>query len=221
MQTVRHHGVTVAIDHPALWIDKGDQILRDLVEVLNHPRITLACLRHLIANRERLIAGHYVVPDGRGCLMFVLTEKLGESQIRSKHDLTRFFGRTHGRAGSRNYVAAKDSVEYQPAKWLVRLVDTQYCEHVRARYGRSCEFFDYDLVIGVAQQILAQREAVEPPARHTVGAGSSTASIAAAWCARTAPSRCTVGIGVCDASQKRGTPAKGASDAFRWPSLFP
>jgi NADPH:quinone reductase-like Zn-dependent oxidoreductase len=48
------------------------------------------------------------------------------------------------------HVAAKDSPEYQPAKWLVRLVDSQFCENVRARYGRSCEFFDYDLVLDVA-----------------------------------------------------------------------
>jgi hypothetical protein len=172
MQTVRHQGMTVQIDHPVAWIDKGEQVLRDLIEVLNHPRVTADCLRHLIASRDRLVGGHYELPDGRGCLMFVLTEPLGEGQIRSKQDLTRFFGRTHGRAGSRNYVPAKDSVEYQPAKWLVRLVDAQYCEHVRARYGRSCEFFDFDLVTHVAQQILAQREAVELPPRHTQNAGS-------------------------------------------------
>ena len=37
------------------------------------------------------------------------------------------------------------------------------CERVRARYGRSCELFDYDLVIDVAKQIMAQREPIESP----------------------------------------------------------
>jgi hypothetical protein len=122
----------------------------------------------LIANHRRLIAGHYELagrnfPGRQGCLMFVLTEPLGSRQIRTRNDLTRFFGRASGFPGWVNHVAAKDSPEYQPAKWIVRLVDGQFCEQARARYGRSCEFFDYDLVIAVARQVLAQREAVERP----------------------------------------------------------
>jgi hypothetical protein len=163
MPTVHHRGITVAAEHPALWIDKGDQIVRDLIDVLTHPDISLDCLRHLIASQHRLIAGHYELPDGRGCLMFVLTELLGSKHIRCRLDLTRFFGRERGHPGTPGYVAAKDSPEYQPAKWLVRLVDAQYCELVRARYGRTCELFDYDLVIEVARQVLAEREAVEAP----------------------------------------------------------
>ena len=146
------------MEHPALWVDKGEQIVRDLIEVLTHPDISLDCLRHLIANRHRLANGHYELADGRGCLMSVLTEPLGQRQIRSKTDLTGFFGRERGFLGWLGYVAAKDSPEYQPAKWLVRLVDAQYCEHVRVRYGRSCELFDYELVIAVAEQTLAQRQ---------------------------------------------------------------
>ena len=161
MQTVHYQGMTVQVQHPALWIDRGQQIVRDLIDVLVHPGITLQCLRHLIANRHRLISGHYHTPANRGCLMFILTEPLGKKQISSKAELTRFFGREHGRPGSVNYIAAKDSPEYRPAKWLVRLVDAQYCNQVRSRYGRSCEFFDYDLVLAVARQILAQREAIE------------------------------------------------------------
>jgi hypothetical protein len=94
-------------------------------------------------------------------MMFILTEPLGSKHIRSKSDLARFFGREHGRPGSFRHVAANDSPEYQPAKWIVRLVDGQYCDHVRRRYGRSCEFFDYDLVLAVATQVLAQRESIE------------------------------------------------------------
>jgi hypothetical protein len=163
MTTVRYQRITIGIEHPAVWIDKGEQIVRDLVAVLTHPRITSDCLRHLIRSRERLIGRHYELPDRRGCLMNVLTEPLGEGRIRSKTDLTRFFGRERGFAGWPGYVAAKDSPEYQPAKWLVRLVDGQYCEQVRARYGRSCELFDYDVVIAVAEQLLSLREPAESP----------------------------------------------------------
>lgn len=164
MQAVCHQGFAVSADHPAVWIDRGQQIVRDLIEIFARPDITPHCLRHLIANRHRLITGHYVQTAGearRGCLMFVLTEPLGPRQIRCKAELTQFFGKQRGCFGWFGYVAAKDSPEYQPAKWIVRLVDGQFCDEVRARYGRSCEFFDYDLVIDVARQVLAQREIVE------------------------------------------------------------
>jgi hypothetical protein len=163
MHTVRHSGYSIGVEHLALWVDGGNNIVRDLVEVMTHPQITVDCLRHLVLSRERLIRGHYRLTGGRGCLMFVLTEPLGKWQIRDKSDLTRFFGRERGIAGSPGYIAAKDSPEYQPAKWLVRLIDGQICEQVRARYGRSCEFFDYHLVIAVAAQILKQREPDRSP----------------------------------------------------------
>jgi hypothetical protein len=163
MDTVRYKGFHICVEHPALWVDKGDQIVRDLIDVMTHREITSDCLRHLIASRERLITGHYELPGNRGCLMFVLTQPLGAAQIRSKSDLTRFFGREHGFVGMPGYVAAIDSPEYQPAKWLVRLVDGQFCENVRARYARACELFDYELVIAVARQLLVQRELLELP----------------------------------------------------------
>jgi hypothetical protein len=163
MHTLRYKGFTLAAEHPALWVDKGDQIAGDLVDIMTHRAISLECLRHLIDSRERLITGHYELPGRRGCLMFVLTEPLGDAQVRSKTDLTRFFGRDRGLPGLPGHVAAKDSPEYQPAKWLVRLVDGQFCPEVRARYGRACELFDYDLVIEVARQILVQRELMEMP----------------------------------------------------------
>lgn len=160
MSSVRHLGLTVAVHHPAAWVDKGDQIVRDLMDVFAHRDITIECLRHLVAQRGRLIEGHYALPDGGGCLMHLLTEPLGERQISSKAKLIRFFGREDGTPGSTGYIAAEDSPQYQPAKWIVRLVDRQYCVQVRARYGRACEFFDYALVIAVAQQVLTQRAAL-------------------------------------------------------------
>ncbi|HEY2413515.1 MAG TPA: hypothetical protein VGI40_14795 [Pirellulaceae bacterium] len=165
MPTVSHRGYRIAVEHPAVWVDRGERIIRDLVEVMMNRQITDECLRHLIASRERLVAGHYELPDDGGCLMFVLTKPLGEAQIRTKHDLIRFFGRPRGFPGWPGYVAAKDSPEYQPAKWLVRLIDGQFCEQVRSRYGRACELFDYDLVIAAARQILAQRCGASTPAR--------------------------------------------------------
>ena len=173
MHTVCYKGFTIAAEHPALWIDKGDQIVRDLVDVMTHRDISLDCLRHLLRSRERLIIGHYWLPDGRGCLMSVLTEPLAGARIRTRNDLTRFFGRDRGLPGLPGYMAAKDSPEYQPAKWLVRLIDGQFCRDIRARYGRSCELFDYDVVIAVAAQVLVQRAAIETPVRiDAVLAGS-------------------------------------------------
>jgi hypothetical protein len=160
MPTVCHKGYRVAVEHPAVWVDRGERIVHDLVEVMTNSQITNECLEHLIASRRRLITGHFELPDDRGCLMFVLTEPLGEAQIRSKFDLTRFFGRQRGFPGWSGHIAAKDSPEYQPAKWLVRLIDGQFCEQLRARYGRACELFDYDLVIAVARRILAGRKAL-------------------------------------------------------------
>jgi hypothetical protein len=179
MHCVRYRGFVVAVDHPAGWIDRGEQIVRDLIDVLTHPEISRTCLRHLIDQRQRLIRGAYESPDGRGCLMHVLTERLTpEKQVRNKRDLARLFGRPHGRLGMLGYIAPQDSPEYQPAKWLVRLVDGQICREVRRRYGRSAEFFDYGLVLAVASQVLAQREAVEGSAsrKRKLPAGSTAES---------------------------------------------
>ena len=83
MHTVQHKGISIAVEHPALWVDGGDNIVRDLVEVMTNRRITVDCLRHLVGSCNRLISGHYRLPDGRGCLMSVLTESLGRWQIHS------------------------------------------------------------------------------------------------------------------------------------------
>jgi hypothetical protein len=168
MPIVSHKGHRVAVEHPAVWVDRGERIVRDLIEVMTNRQITPECLEHLIDSRERLVTGHFELPDDRGCLMFLLTEPLGQAQIRTKRDLTRFFGRQRAFPGWPSYVAAKDSPEYQPAKWLVRLVDGQFCEQVRARYGRACELFDYDLAIAVARQILAQRKVTQPKRRFAL-----------------------------------------------------
>src|SRR3954471_19340817 len=141
MHAVWHQGFSVSVEHPTLWVDGGEQIVRDLVEVMTHPRITADCLRHLIRSRQRLIRGHYRLSDGRGCLMFVLTEPLGKWQIRDRSDLTSFFGRERGVAGWPGHIAAKDSPEYQPAKWLGRLLGGEIFEEGSAPFNRSCGVF--------------------------------------------------------------------------------
>ncbi|MEX2176251.1 MAG: hypothetical protein WD872_17955 [Pirellulaceae bacterium] len=160
MKVVRHQGVSVAVDHPAVWFEKGEQIVRDLIEILTHHDVSRDSLRHLIASRRRLARGRYRAADGRGCLMSILTERLpAHKQIHGKADLVRFFGR------GASPLAAEHSAEYQPAKWLVRLVDGQFCRELRRRYGRACELFDYEVVLEVARQVLALRDAVETTLR--------------------------------------------------------
>jgi hypothetical protein len=162
MHCVHHRGLVIALDHPALWFDKGEQIVRDLVDLLTHPDISLACLRHLIAHHRRLVGGAFRTADGRGCLVHLLTEQWPpHRQVRSKHDLVALFGRAHGKPGTPSYIAPQNSPEYQPVKWLVRLVDGQICRRVRARYGRAAQFFDPELLLAVVRQVLDQRSAVE------------------------------------------------------------
>ena len=93
MHAVCQHGFAVQVEHPAVWIDKGPRIVRDLIEIFAHPDITPRCLRHLIANRWRLVRGTYEQHSGRGCLMNVLTEPLGTRQVRSKRDLVQIIVR--------------------------------------------------------------------------------------------------------------------------------
>lgn len=137
-------------------------------------RFPVNCLRHLQANRHRLIRRSYCGPGGRGCLMSLLSEPLPpESRIDSKKALTRFFGD-----------GDPESEEYQPARWLVRLWDRQVCSQVRARYGERPELGE-DLLFTVLEQTIAERTAtaaipsdrtrtvdkddIRPPSRYAVG----------------------------------------------------
>lgn len=143
------------------------QVVDDLRYVFTFPEITPACLQHLIANRDRLITGKYSTLDGRRkCVMAMLTEILPEQdQILSKPDLTRFFGRQVGQYGQPGFVAARDSESYQPAKWLVRLIDRQFCPKVIQRYGRNSMALSqeelHDLIVAVATTVLDERQEIE------------------------------------------------------------
>ena len=59
MTVVCHKGYRIAVEHPAVWVDRGERIVRDLIEVVTNHQITDECLEHLIASHDRLIAGHF------------------------------------------------------------------------------------------------------------------------------------------------------------------
>lgn len=119
-------------------------IRRDLQAVFD--RFPKACLEHLKTNRHRLTRGCYT--DGqRGCLMFLLSERLpAEQRIDSRTSLTKFFT---GRSG---YPACEEP-QYQPARWLVRLIDGEFCE----RY-ENARHLDWDLVFEVLEQVILARQ---------------------------------------------------------------
>ena len=56
MPTVCHKGFRIAVEHPAVWVDRGERIVRDVVDCLTNRQITDDCLCHLIDSRDRLIS---------------------------------------------------------------------------------------------------------------------------------------------------------------------
>ncbi|HEY7091003.1 MAG TPA: hypothetical protein VH518_23100 [Tepidisphaeraceae bacterium] len=116
----------------------------------------LKSLIHVRASRSRLIRGHYR-RDGKGCLFNLLSEVLpADQQIISRETLTRFFTGVSGEG-------ARDLPEYQPARWLVRLVDGQNCE---GRYG-SYTLLDWDVVMKVMDVVIAERTVAETESART------------------------------------------------------
>jgi len=120
------------------------QVIDDLRFALGF--FPLKSLMHVRANRHRLIRGHYR-RDGKGCLFSLLSEPLpADQQIFTRETLTRFFTGISGEQ-------ARDLPEYQPARWLVRLVDGQDCQ---GRYG-SYTMLDWDVVLKVLDEQISQR----------------------------------------------------------------
>lgn len=114
----------------------------------------LACLLHLRANRHRLIRGKYF-EDGRGCMFYLLSEVLpAEERIDRPAALTRHFT---GRSG---YPACEEP-QYQPARWLVRLIDGLACP----RYG-MISHLSWNTVFRCLERAIAQRIAAEQEARQ-------------------------------------------------------
>jgi hypothetical protein len=112
-------------------------------------------LLHVRANRHRLIRGAYR-RAGRGCLFSLLSEVLpADQQITTREDLTRFFTGSTGEN-------VRELPQYQPARWLVRLVDGQDC------LGRYDEYrvLDWDDLMDMLDELIAERRQVETESRR-------------------------------------------------------
>ena len=125
------------------------QVISDLKYIFE--AVPLECLLHLRSNKHRLVRGAFVTDDGRGCLMYLLTEALPPARrITSKKALTRFFG------------GDPEAPHYQPARWIVRLWDGAVCEIVRSRYGEH-RHLSTETVIAVLEEVIATHTATDLP----------------------------------------------------------
>jgi hypothetical protein len=110
-------------------------------------------LVYVRANRHRLIRGAYR-RGIKGCLFNLLSETLPADQhISTREDLTRFFTGMTGES-------VRELPQYQPARWLVRLVDGQDC---LGRYGnyRLLEWHDLEELL---DDLIAERKQIETQA---------------------------------------------------------
>ena len=124
------------------------QLINDLRTVFYS--FPLESLQHLRANRHRLVRRTYRTEDGRGCVMYLLSERLPQEQrIDSKGALMRYFSN-----------GDPDAPEYQPAKWIVRLWDRDICSQVQERYGPKPEL-DVETLMRVLDEVIAERSAAE------------------------------------------------------------
>lgn len=135
---------------------KLERVRADLVHCWGY--FPLDCLEHLRSNRHRLIRGSYS-RRGHGCMFYLLSERLpAELRIDSKQALTQFF------TGQSGYPAC-ELPEYQPARWLVRLIDRQICAHVQARYGDD-PVLEWETVLAFLDEYIAERESIEADSRR-------------------------------------------------------
>lgn len=118
--------------------------------------VPLECLTHFRDNMHRLIRGSYVDRATGGRCLFALLTELLETPIESKEDLIRFFGVQYGQPGQPGYVHPRDSVEYQPAKWLVRAWDGQPAP----RYGAYGDLTQ-PMIREVLLEVIAERAEIE------------------------------------------------------------
>lgn len=122
------------------------QLQKDLQYVFES--FSLDCLYHLRANRDRLRRGRYCDQNGKGCLMYLLSETLPDSQrIYSKETLVKFF------AGGDEHASI-----YQPAKWIVRIWDEQICSSVEERYGQA-PTLTHDEIFEALDEFISEKEA--------------------------------------------------------------
>jgi len=124
------------------------QVIDDLRYALSY--FPVSALIHVRANRRRLVRGAYR-REQNGCLFNLLSEFLPfDKQITSRTDLVRFFT-------GMSDTNASETPEYQPARWLVRLVDGQNCA---GRYG-SYSRLRWDDLIDVLDGEIGRRISLE------------------------------------------------------------
>jgi len=129
----------------------NEQVQTDLRSIFS--AFSLECLGHLRDNAHRLTRRAYRLQDGRGCVMYLLSEPLPEEmRIDSKIALMRFFGPAYG---SEESIA--ESPDYQPARWIVRLWDEQDCQ---GRYG-NCRHLSRSALLAVLEEVMAERQEIE------------------------------------------------------------
>jgi hypothetical protein len=125
---------------------RGTQVWADLRASFQH--FATEDIELLIANRHRLVSNTYDDGQGGRCL-FGWLSALHTEPIDCRHALTRYF------TGSSGYPACEEPV-YQPPRWLVRLIDGDICERVRARYPGITKL-PWDVVVECAREYLAKR----------------------------------------------------------------
>ena len=118
------------------------RIISDLRFVFS--KFPTECLLHLSENFHRLVSGVYRDEQGRGCLFFLLSELLA-APIDSREALTRYFT---GGSGD----PYKDFPVYQPAKWLVRIIDGEPVK----RYGDQ-DHLPWSVVREILDEAIAAR----------------------------------------------------------------
>jgi hypothetical protein len=129
------------------------QVIDDLQFALSY--FPLRSLIHVRANRDRLIRSAYRRGE-KGCLFNLLSEVLPiNQQINSRQNLMQFF------TGMRD-LDASQIAEYQPARWLVRLVDGQDCggrygSYVRLRWMDLTKFLDREIARRIGIELQAAR----------------------------------------------------------------
>ena len=122
------------------------QLRQDLKAV--YQCFPLSALLQLRENRHRLIRNHYFDENGNGCLMYLLSETMPESQrIHSKESLIQYFSD-----------GDPDAESYQPAKWIVRLWDERVCSTVTSRYGNAPRLNSNDIFAVLEDEIDARQQ---------------------------------------------------------------
>jgi len=113
----------------------------------------LECVMHVVQNAHRLMRGKYTDGSGRGCLFYLLSELLpADRRIDSRERLTRHFTGGSGEG-------FRELPQYQPAKYLVRLVDGD--KSAAERYP-GLKVMPFEFLISCLKEIIAARQAIVP-----------------------------------------------------------